>query len=256
MTSLPYALLLGLVAGLFPVYLGLVPLLFLRRISEGWRGFMVSLSLGILLFLFVDVTNEGLKLANVPSVNSFLFPFGLALGVFGPVFIARKRRSDYIALRERTPGEPDRRKLGFLTAYMMAMGIGLHNLGEGLAIGSAYSADKFVLTSVLVIGFALHNGTEGFGIAAPLSAVKMQLKDPLVLGLIAGFPTVIGSGIGFIAYSDLLGTFFFAVAAGALLYVIVELLRIANVYPKIETTFIGIICGMLLMFATSMLLVV
>ena len=254
MSSLTFAILFGVVAGLFPVYIGLIPLWFLRRISEGWRGFLVSLSLGILLFLFVDVTGEGLNLANMQGANSLLFAVGLALGVFAPVYVSRKRRSEYIAIRERAGTAADRRRMGLFTAYMVAMGIGLHNLGEGLAIGAAYSADKVILTSVLVIGFALHNGTEGFGIAAPLSTLEMSLKDPLTLGAIAGFPTVIGSVIGFLAYSDQIGSLFFAVAAGALLYVIVELIRIANVYPKVETTFLGIVGGMLLMYVTSALL--
>jgi ZIP family zinc transporter len=254
MFSLLYVLFLGIVAGLLPVYLGLVPLWFLRRISETWRGFLVSVSLGILLFLFADVTGESLTLAGPPGLSSPLFVVGITLGVFAPVYVARKRRLDYIITRERSGDNPDMKKLGFFTAYMLSVGIGMHNFGEGLAIGAAYSAGQFVLTSVLVVGFALHNGTEGFGIAAPISTVHLKLKDPLTLGLIAGFPTVIGSAVGYLAYSAYLGVFFFAVAAGALLYVIVELLRIANVYPRVETTFAGITFGMLLMFGTNLLL--
>ncbi len=256
MSSLAFAIILGVVSGLVPVYIGLVPLWFLRRISEGWRGFLVSLSLGILLFLFADVTGEGLNLANMHGLNTYLFAIGLTLGVFGPVYVSKRRRTDYISMREKTATAGDRRRLGFFTAYMVATGIGLHNLGEGLAIGAAYSAGQFALTSVLVIGFALHNGTEGFGIAAPLSTLEMTLKEPLTLGIVAGFPTVVGSMIGYVAYSNAIGALFYSVAAGALLYVVVELIRIANVYPKVETTFAGIVVGILLMYGTNTLLTV
>lgn len=254
MPSLAFAIFLGLAAGLLPVYVGLIPLWFLRRISDGWRGFLVSVSLGVLLFLFVDVTGQGLNLANAGGLNPYLFVVGLILGVFGPVYASRKRRMEYITMRAEIASVSDRRRLAFFTAYMVALGIGLHNLGEGLAIGASYSANQLVLTSVLVIGFALHNGTEGFGIAAPLSSLELTIKDPIYLGLVAGFPTVIGSVLGYAVYSNVIGALFFSVAAGALLYVIVELIRIANVFPRVETIFSGILIGMLLMYATNTLL--
>src|SRR5438094_5069648 len=82
----------------------------------------------------------------------------------------------------------------------------MHNLGEGLAIGAAYSAGELALTSVLVVGFALHNATEGFGMVAPVASLPLRIKQPLVMGFLAGFPTILGSMLGFVAYSQAIGS--------------------------------------------------
>jgi len=251
--SLAFAATLGLIAGLLPVYIGIVPLWFMKRVSESWRGLAVSVSLGILLFLFVDVTQEGLRLSGGTGLNSSLFVIGLVLGVFAPVFLARRRRIETGLLFNQSPNTDERSKARFFTAYMIAVGIGMHNLGEGLAIGAAYSAGQFALTSVLVLGFALHNGTEGFGIVAPVSSLPLGIRAPIGMGFIAGFPTIVGSAIGFVAYSESIGALFFSVAAGALLYVIVELMRIAYISSRPERTFFGIVVGILLMYLTGIL---
>ena len=138
-----------------------------------------------------------------------------------------------------------------LTAYMMALGIGLHNFGEGLALGAAYGAGQFALTTALVVGFALHNGTEGLAIAGPVSDTPMRLRQPLAMGFIAGFPTILGSVLGSLAYSELLGVLFFSAAGGALLFVAVELLRLST-SPR--SMFAGLALGILLMYFTGLLL--
>lgn len=253
MASLAFAAFLGLISGLIPVYLGIIPLWFMRRISESWRSLVVSFSLGILLFLFADVTGQGLHLAGSLGLNSLLFILGLALGVFAPLLVARRRRIDANAMFNQGPSEAERNRARFFTAYMIALGIGMHNLGEGLAVGAAYSAGEFALTSVLVVGFALHNGTEGFGIGAPVASLPLGLKAPLTMGFLAGFPTILGSMIGFVAYSQSIGALFFSVAAGALLFVIIELVRLAYVASRTERTFLGIVLGMVLMYLTDIL---
>ena len=253
MTSLLYAAGLGAVAGLLPVYLGLVPLWFMKRIPESWRGLIVSISLGILLFLFVEVTGEGVQLAGSPGLNSLLFVVGLAIGVFAPILAARRGRVDAVAILDQAGVAGKREKARFFTAYMIAVGIGMHNLGEGLAIGAAYSAGELALTSVLVVGFALHNGTEGFGIVAPVASLPLRIREPLAMGFLAGFPTILGSMIGFVAYSQAIGSLFFSVAGGALLYVIIQLVRLAYVASRTETTFLGVVLGMILMYLTGIL---
>jgi len=253
LASLAFAAFLGLISGMIPVYLGIIPLWFIRGISESWRSLVVSFSIGILLFLFADVTGQALQLAGPPGLNSILFVLGLALGVFAPLFAARRRRVDSSAIPDRGLSEAERKSARFFTAYMIALGIGLHNLGEGLAVGAAYSAGAFALTSVLVIGFALHNGTEGFGIGAPVSSLPLGLRAPLLMGFLAGFPTILGSMIGYVAYSQSIGALFFSVAAGALLYVIIELFRLANVASRIERIFLGIVLGIVLMYLTDIL---
>jgi len=253
LASLFFAAGLGAVAGLLPVYLGLVPLWFMRRIPESWRSLIVSISLGILLFLFVDVTGEGVRLAGSPGLNSLLFVVGLSLGVFAPLAAARRGRVDAVAIVDQEGVAGEREKARFFTAYMIAVGLGMHNLGEGLAIGAAYSAGELALTSVLVVGFALHNATEGFGIAAPVASLPLRIRQPLAMGFLAGFPTILGSMLGFVAYSQAIGSLFFSVAGGALLYVIFQLVRLAYVASRTERTFLGVVLGMILMYLTGIL---
>lgn len=140
-----------------------------------------------------------------------------------------------------------------MTAYIISLAVGLHNFGEGLAIGAAYAGGQFALTTVLVVGFALHNGTEGMAIAGPVSEIHFRMRDPLVMGFVAGFPTVLGSIVGATLYSELAGALFFSLAAGALLYVVIELTKRAQA-PK--STFIGIVIGMLLMYFTDLILTI
>ena len=247
MADILYSIALGLVAGLIPVYLGLLPLPLFRRLPPSSRNLVISFSTGILLFLFSDVTGTAIELAGKAGPGPFLFAIGLVLGLASPFAIASRGRGT-----NRLPSvgamQSDSK---FFTAYMISVGIGLHNLGEGLAIGSAYASGQLALTTILVVGFALHNGMEGLGISGPISDAPIHFREPLVMGFLAGFPTIIGSVIGSIAYSDLGGTLFFSVAGGALLFVVVELLRRA--YPS-KGTFSGLAMGILLTYFTDLLL--
>jgi zinc transporter ZupT len=247
MADILYSIMLGSIAGLIPVYLGLLPLPLFRRLSSSRRNLLISFSTGILLFLFADVTGTAMELAGKAGTGPLLFAVGLVLGLAGPFAIASRGRS-----MTRPPSadaaEDDAR---FFTAYIISVGIGLHNLGEGLAIGSAYAAGQLALTNILVVGFALHNGTEGLGISGPISDAPFHIREPLVMGFMAGFPTIVGCIIGSIAYSDLLGALFFSVAGGALLFVVVELLRKAS--PS-RGTYLGLAIGILLMYFTDLLL--
>jgi len=256
LTDVLYAGFLGLIAGLVPVYIGLAPLCIFKRLSVGWRTALVSFSAGILLFLFADVTHEGVELSVAAGSTPALFALGLGLGLLGPVAIThirrRKMASRTPAPQSDTPSKPIVSAKLF-TAQMIALGIGLHNLGEGLAIGAAYAAGVFGLTNLLVIGFALHNSTEGLGISGPIASTNRGARDPLLLGFLAGSPTILGSMIGSLAYSPALGTLFFSAAAGALLYVIVELVKVTSTPEPSKLVFVGIVIGMVLMFGTGLL---
>lgn len=127
----------------------------------------------------------------------------------------------------------------------------MHNLGEGLALGAAYAAGQFALTTLLVVGFALHNGTEGIAISGPVSDIPVRARELVLMGFLAGFSTIIGSAIGASFYSDFAGALFFSIAAGALLYVVVELLRRAQ---SSRSTLAGLLIGILLMYFTDLLL--
>jgi ZIP family zinc transporter len=244
MVDILYSVALGFVAGLIPVYLGLLPLPLFRRLSGSKRNFLLSFSIGILLFLFVDVTGQGVALSKQVSYGSLLFAVGLIVGLAVPFLVSSRRHhvSESIV--------PDIAAKS-LTAYIISFAIGLHNLGEGLALGAAYAAGQFALTTILVVGFALHNGTEGIAISGPVSDIPVRARAPALMGFLAGFPTIIGSVIGSLFYSDLAGALFFSTAAGALLYVVVELLRRAH--PS-RGTFAGLIVGILLMYFTDLLL--
>jgi len=246
MVDMLYSAALGFIAGLIPVYLGLLPLPFFRRLSTSKRNLLISFSIGILLFLFVDVTGEAVELSKQTDYGSLLFAVGLIMGVGVPFLISSGRHRVGAGSSAATNGAGRS-----LTAYIISVAIGLHNLGEGLALGAAYASGQLALTTVLVIGFALHNGTEGLAISGPASDMPIRVREPVLMGFLAGFPTVIGSIIGSIFYSDLAGALFFSTAAGALLYVVIELLRRAQ-SPK--STFAGLLIGILLMYFTDLLL--
>jgi len=247
MTDLLYSATLGFVAGLLPVYLGLLPLPLFRRLSPPRRSLLVSFSIGILLFLFADVTGEAVGLSGHTWYGAVLFAAGLVIGVGVPFVISSGRQRFNDGSSEVAGGVKP------LTAYIISLAIGLHNLGEGLAIGAAYAGGQLALTTVLVVGFALHNGTEGMAIAGPVSESPIHMRDPLIMGFVAGFPTVLGSIVGATLYSELAGALFFSLAAGALLYVVIELTRRAQARRNV---FVGVVLGILLMYFTDLLLTI
>lgn len=254
MASILYAAYLGTVSGVLPVYLGLVAIWFFKRIPGTWRTVLVSFSAGILLFLFADVLQTAILLATIPGLNAFLLLVGLSAGLFSPALVSRNRISKQKKVMLAAPNAQVKYNAKIFAAYMVSVGIGLHNFGEGLALGAAYAARVAPLTALLVVGYALHNGTEGLGIAAPLSTEKTNLRQPALMGLIAGVPTVAGSMLGSAVYSEAIGSLFFAAAAGALLYVILELVRISHSDDRRELAFLGVFLGITMMYLTGLIL--
>ena len=240
--------LLGVYAGVIPVFIGLLWLPFVRSVDRKWIDFFLSLTIGLLVFLGVDALEEALATsAFVPGAFQ-----GLALVMFGllgtPLIIA--------AL-----GEWRSRKRGgrspFWVAALIAFGIGLHNLGEGLAIGTSYATGEIALGTFLVIGFLLHNTTEGLGIVTPLAGERPKIRTLLALGALAGVPTIIGAWIGGFTYSPVWTTLFFAIGAGAIVLVVYELWRLfarrspAGLLAPLNAA--GVLIGMLIMYATGLL---
>lgn len=251
MVDLVYAAALGVVAGVIPVYLGLIPVSVLRRISSAWSGLLGTFSVGILLFLFIDVMEEAVELTAEANVGvPLLMPVGFALGLLPPA-LATYRRAAKNGRDLAAPGfvTPNR----IFIAYMIALGIGLHNFGEGLALGASYAAGTIGLTTLLVVGFALHNSTEGFGIVAPVSGIRLRVRDPILMGSVAGVPTVFGSLAGSLAYSHAMGAIFFGAAGGALLFVIIQVLRVSYSSERSVSHMISIIFGLLIMYFTGLL---
>jgi len=248
---LGYAL-IGALVGLIPVALGLLWLPTLRRAAPHWLAAFMALTAGLLSFLAVDALSEALALqAGLPG----------ALGGAGVVLLGVATSwLTLTAISHRFSGGQGGRQLnGVALAMLVAVGIGLHNLGEGLAIGSSFALGKLTLGTFLIIGFMVHNVTEGLGIAAPIAdgqAAASRLRL-LALVAIAGGPTILGAWIGGYLTNDLLGVLFFAAAAGAAFEVVSEVGRyVARRAPGGLTSpwvLGGFIAGIAVMYSTGVL---
>jgi zinc transporter ZupT len=240
--------LLGLYAGVIPVFIGLLWLPFVRSIERRWIDFFLSLTIGLLVFLGVDALEEALE-TSAAVAGAYQ---GLALVVFGllgtPLVIGALGEWRARVRGGRSP---------YWVAALIAFGIGLHNLGEGLAIGTSYATGQIALGTFLVIGFLLHNTTEGLGIVTPLAGERPRTRTLLSLGALAGVPTVLGAWIGGFTYSPIWTTLFFAIGAGAILVVVYELWRLfARRSPSgllAPLNAAGVLVGMLIMYATGLL---
>ena len=238
--------LLGIYVGVIPVFLGLLWLPFLRGIGQRWLDFFLSLTVGLLVFLGVDALVESVETAALVP-GAFQGGALVLMGVLGaPLLLAAIGRWRAREAASRTP---------LYVASLIALGIGLHNLGEGLVIGTAYSTGEIALGTFLVIGFLLHNTTEGLGIVAPLAASAPRVRELAVLGAIAGVPTIAGAWIGGFTYSPILTTLFFAIGAGAIIQVIWELWKLFARRPDGGLTrplnAVGLLTGMLIMYVTG-----
>ena len=250
--------LLGVYAGVIPVYLGLLWFPFLRRINKRWINFFLSLTAGLLIFLGVDALEEAFEVAErIPGVfqGVSLIAMG-ALVSFLVLVTVGKRTSGSHTSEER--GDSYGR---LALAYMIAVGIGLHNLGEGLAIGSAYVLGEVALGAFLVIGFTIHNITEGLAIVSPVAGGDKPKKIHfLLLGLVAGIPTIFGTWIGGFTYSDVWATLFFAIGAGAIFQVVYEIIKLMNRESEAGigdlANFTGFVLGLLIMYVTGLFVVI
>jgi zinc transporter ZupT len=250
---LGYAL-IGLLVGVVPVALGLGWLPSLRGSGPGWVAGFMALTAGLLSFLAVDALTEALDLqAGLPSgfQGPGLILLGVAASYLGLTFVAQ--RFSAAAGRERSaPLE------GVALATLVAIGIGLHNLGEGLAIGSSIALGELALGTFLIVGFMVHNVTEGLGIAAPIAdGARASLGRLAVLALLAGAPAILGAWIGGFITSDVLGVLFFALAVGAALQVVVEVGRyVARRAPgglRSGPVIGGYLAGIVVMYVTGLL---
>jgi len=240
--------LLGVYAGVIPVFIGLLWLPFVRAIHRRWIDFFLSLTMGLLVFLGADALVEALETSALVA-GAFQGSALVLLGVLGtPLVLAALGRWRGGARQERTPLQ---------IAGLIALGIGLHNLGEGLAIGASYATGEIALGTFLVIGFLLHNTTEGLGIVTPLADQRPRLGSLVLLGALAGVPTVIGAWLGAFTYSPLWTTLFFSVGVGAIAAVVYELWRLFNRRASAGLTAplnaAGFILGMAIMYATGIL---
>jgi zinc transporter, ZIP family len=244
---------IGFLVGIVPIALGLLWLPSLRRAAPEWLAAFMALTAGLLTFLAVEALSEAFELqAQLPS----------ALGGAGLVLLGVA--SSYLILTAissrlgRGGGSGGAGIAGLALATLVAIGIGFHNLGEGLAIGSSFALGELALGTFFVVGFMIHNITEGLGIAAPLSEGKSVSRGRLVvLTLVAGAPAILGAWLGGFLTSDLLGVVFFAAAAGAAFEVVVEVGRyVARKAPgglSSPHVLLGFLAGVAVMYVTGLL---
>jgi ZIP family zinc transporter len=260
--------LLGAIAG-FTIYLGL-PTGRLRSPAPRLRAGLNALAIGILLFLVWDVLTHAWEPIDsalshhrwgAVASGGLVLAAGLALGLVGLVYYDRwsLHRRPTPALSEG-PGAaavtelaPAASSQASRLALMIATGIGLHNFAEGLATGNSAAKGELSLAVLLIIGFGLHNATEGFGIVAPLAAEgnRPSWGTLALLGLIGGGPTFLGTLVGQRLVNDTLSIAFLGLAAGSILYVVIELLAVARRTALKELTTWMILAGLLLGFATD-----
>ena len=241
---------IGLLVGVVPVALGLLWLPSLRRATPQWLAAFMALTAGLLTFLGVEALFEAFgRQAALPggSGGPGLVLLGVAVSYLGMTFVSAR-------LRERGS------EVGGMTlALLVAIGIGVHNLGEGLAIGSSFAFGELTLGTFLIVGFMIHNVTEGLGIAAPVAegSGRPTLTRLAALALVAGAPAILGAWIGGYVASEALGVLFFAAAAGAALQVVVEVGRfVARRAPGGLTSghaVGGFLAGVAVMYATGLL---
>jgi zinc transporter ZupT len=256
--------LIGLYVGVIPVAIGMLWLPWVRGVDARWIRFLLAFTIGLLAFLGIEALLEGSEIATTGAQafgGAALVWLGAAaafLGLAGVDAWLRGRRASAASGDEGDTRERGRAAgLGYRAALLVAIGIGLHNLGEGLAIGSAYAVGSLALGATLVVGFALHNTTEGLAIVAPVARERAaRLTRLAVLGLIAGAPAILGAWIGASAYQPGLAALMFGVGAGAIAQVVVQIAPQVRdgagrlLHPLAVG---GLLTGLAVMYATGLL---
>jgi ZIP family zinc transporter len=244
---------IGFLVGVVPVVLGLLWLPSLRRARPEWLAAFMALTGGLLTFLALDALAEALELQAV--LPGSLGGTGLVLLGVGASYLGLT----FVSQRFAAHGESRGGVLGGLAlATLVAIGIGLHNLGEGLAIGTSFALGELTLGTFFIVGFMVHNVTEGLGIAAPIAErARVSLGRLAGLALIAGAPTIAGAWIGGYVTNDVLAVLFFGIAAGAALQVVVEVGRfVARRAPGgLTSGYVvgGFLAGIAVMYVTGLL---
>jgi len=243
---------IGTYVGIIPVMIGLLWLPFIKRISKQKYHFFLALTVGLLLFLAIDSIEEAIEVSNENLADSFngtlLITTVTVLSFLGLYYSGNK-------LIEKAGSSKFTKPVAI--ALMISIGIGLHNFGEGLAIGAALGMGSIAFSTFLIIGFALHNTTEGIAIAAPMSRGKLMIGKLAAMGIIAGSPAIFGAWIGGFVYSPFTSVIFLAIGAGAIFQVIVVIMKwIQEENDRNLSTIAvvsGIAVGMLVMYLTSIL---
>jgi ZIP family zinc transporter len=236
---------LGLAAGVVPVFLGIgLALGTTRLLSREWEGFFVGIAIGVLAHLFFDLTHEAVELTGAQDPISWIAFLGsLFAGLVGLVALEQFQQ----ARRRPTAWQ-------LSLPFWIALGMGLHNLGEGLSLGASYAQGAWDLSFMLLVGFALHNGTEGFGIISAAGRTTLSWTDVALLGLLAGAPTCLGAVASGYSPSPYVTIVCYTLGAGSLLYVILALTAISYTATRRLQVSLGVFAGIAAMFLTAVVL--
>ena len=256
--QLSYFAVLGSYVGIVPVIIGLLWFPFMSRISKQWYNFFLSLTAGLLVFLAVDALKESFEITE-SIAGAFRGEVLIVTATVATILVLMmlSNRLTGKTVTIGTAGVSTKQLYGLSLSYMVAIGIGLHNLGEGLAIGAAVAIGALALSKFLVVGFAIHNTTEGLAIIAPIAKQKARIMHLLVLGLIAGGPTIIGTWIGGFTYMPVASILFLAIGAGAIFQVVYSIFNWMNKEMESKITaphnIAGFIVGIAIMYLTGLL---
>ena len=249
--------LIGLYVGVIPVAIGLLWRPMVSRVGPEGLDFLMAVTIGLLLFLLVEAGHDGLEAAAL-APGSFQ---GVALFVMaaGAAFLGLEMVGGWLRGRHGSAGSGSAVGSGWVLAVLVATGIGLHNFGEGLAIGAAFSLGEAALGTVLIVGFTLHNTTEGLAIVAPLANEQVRVGQLVRLGALGGAPTILGAWIGGLVYSPIWSVVCLALGAGAIAQVIVQLTRQMagdrSVAQHVATAPVagGLFAGVAVMYVTGLI---
>jgi len=240
---------IGLLIGVVPIMIGLLWYPFIKKLGKNAFNFFLAFTIGLLLFLALDAIEEAFDISDThlaPVFNGELLIATVVilsfLGLFGIGNLLIKR------------AEFSKLSKGLAISLMVAIGIGLHNLGEGLAVGAAIALGQVALSTFLIIGFAIHNTTEGLAIAAPLTRTKSVIVKLIAFGLIAGTPAIFGTWIGGFSFSPFFTIIFLSIGAGAIFQVVWSIFQFikqeSGSFSNISIIF-GMAAGLVVMYLTS-----
>jgi zinc transporter, ZIP family len=260
--------LIGLYVGIIPVAIGMLWLPWIRGVDRRVLGFLLAFTIGLLAFLGIDALLEGSEIAGTgPEAlgGGALVWLGaaaayLALAGVDTWLSGRRTRAGGAVGGGRGTGEDGDAVIGFHAAFLVALGIGLHNLGEGLAIGAAYAIGSLALGASLIVGFALHNTTEGLAIVAPVArdagGGRRRVARLAGLGLLAGAPAILGAWLGASAFDPSAAALMLGVGAGAIARVIVQIApAIRDEHGRLlhGLAAAGLLAGLAVMYGTGLL---
>ncbi len=243
---------IGFLIGVVPIMIGLLWYPFIKKLGKNAFNFFLAFTMGLLIFLGIDAVLEASEISEKHLSSIFngelLIATVVILSFLSLYGIGQKLiKTDNLSTMSK----------GLTISLMIAIGIGLHNLGEGLAVGAAIALGEVALSTFLIVGFATHNTTEGLAIAAPLTNSKAKIVKMVGLGLIAGAPAIFGCWVGGFSFSPLFTLIFLAIGAGAIFQVVISIFQYMKGKSDLlsnTSLFVGVSAGLIVMYLTSVII--